>query len=514
MSVADGASDPSPARPDLVSEARLPAARSRKSFRSERERWQAQYLRNLRVSDTLVVIGALAVADAVRIGLLGRSREVAWTGITGVDYALLGVVLAILWLTLLALVDSRSRRIIGRGSEEYRRVITATFLLFGVIAFLSLALRVDPARGYIAIALPLGLAGLLVNRRLWRAVARRRRAEGRYQTTLLVVGNPSAARDVAAKFVSEMELGYDVVGLCTPGGPAESPERVQVVSRAIPVVGTDTDIVAAVTATGADTVAISPTQHLTPTEIRRLIWDLEKLGVDLIVTAGLMDVADERISSRPVAGLAMLLVDKPRYDHANSWGKRLFDICFAAVALVAAAPVLILAALAVKVSSRGPVFYRAERVGAFGRPFAMLKFRSMYVGADAQFRELIDAAGGDALFFKLRKDPRVTTVGRLLRKLSIDELPQFINVLTGDMSVVGPRPQLFMQAESLDSLMRRRLLVRPGVTGLWQVSGRSDLPVELATRLDLSYVENWSMATDLVIIGRTIQVVLTGRGAY
>jgi exopolysaccharide biosynthesis polyprenyl glycosylphosphotransferase len=227
-----------------------------------------------------------------------------------------------------------------------------------------------------------------------------------------------------------------------------------------------------------------------------------------------MDVAAERISSQPVAGMAMLLVDKPQYDHANSWAKRAFDISFAAAALIVVAPVMAVTAIAVKVFSGGPVLYRAERCGINGRSFGMLKFRSMVVGADAQLADLITAAGGDAMYFKLKDDPRVTPVGRLMRKFSVDELPQFINVLKGDMSVVGPRPQAPHQVVTHDDLMRRRMLVRPGVTGLWQVSGRSDLTPEDATRLDLSYVENWSMAQDLVIIGRTVGVVVLGRGAY
>jgi exopolysaccharide biosynthesis polyprenyl glycosylphosphotransferase len=484
----------------------------RRRFQSDREKWQAEYLRNLRISDTVVVCGTLAIADWVRFSLLGHERIMSWYAVPGVDYSVVDVVLAILWLALLALVDSRSRRILGHSAEEYRRIIEATLAYFGVIAFLSVVLELDLARGHLAITFPLGLFGLLVNRRIWRGVAVRKRAKGEYQTSLLVVGGSHAAADVAAKFVSERALGYYVVGLCTPGGPAAEPVRIASVD--IPVVGIDTAVVDAVKRTRADTVALSPTDNLTPVAIRRLIWDLEALGVDLIVTAGLMDVAAERISSQPVAGMALLLVDKPQYDHANSWLKRTFDVCFASMALIAVAPLMLVAAIAVKAFSRGPVLYRAQRCGINGKSFDMLKFRTMVVGADAQLADLINTAGGDGMYFKLKNDPRVTPVGRLLRKFSIDELPQFINVLTGDMSVVGPRPQERHQIVAHDDLMRRRMLVRPGVTGLWQVSGRSDLTPEDATRLDLCYVENWSMAQDLVIIGRTVIVVVGGRGAY
>jgi exopolysaccharide biosynthesis polyprenyl glycosylphosphotransferase len=486
----------------------------RKPFRSDREQWQAEYLRNLRISDTLVVCGALAVADWVRFGLLGHGRKMVWETVPGIDCAWVDGTLSLVWLGLLVLVDSRSRRILGHSAEEYRRIIEATMVFFGVIAFLAVVLELDLARGHLVIALPLGLLGLLVNRRIWRGVAVRKRAEGGYQTSLLVVGSNSAAPEVAAKFVSAREFGYYVVGLCTPQGAAGHPEPVRVGTVDIPVVGSDMAVVDTVKCTGADTVALSATEHLTPMAIRRLIWDLEALGVDLIVTAGLMDVAAERISSQPVAGMALLLVDKPQYDHANSWAKRAFDVCFAAMALIVVSPVLVMAAIAVKASSRGPVLYRAERCGVNGKTFGMLKFRTMVVGADSQQAGLIAASGRDGMYFKIKDDPRVTPVGRLLRKFSIDELPQFINVLKGDMSVVGPRPQERHQIVAHDDLMRRRMLVRPGISGLWQVSGRSDLAPEDATRLDLCYVENWSMAQDLVIIGRTVVVVVCGRGAY
>lgn len=485
--------------------------RRTRTFRSPREQWQAEYLRHVWTSDALVVCTAFALADGVRFGLFGGARELAWAQLPGIDYALVGAVLAALWLGLLAILDSRSRRILGQGTEEYRRVVSSALVLFSVIAFLSLALNIDPANGYIALALPFGLLGLLANRRLWRTVAARKRARGLYQTALLVVGREATAVDIASKFVTDRRLGYDVVGLCTP--PAHG-DATLVEDRRVPHVGDDHSVIDAVKLSGADTVALSPTDHLTPQAIRRLIWDLESLGIDLIVAAGLMDVAAERIRSQPVAGMAMLLIDEPQYDSANSWGKRMFDIAFASAALLAASPVLLIAGILVKTTSRGPVFYTAERVGLGGRTFPMLKFRSMVVGADAQLAGMLAAAGHDGLYFKAKDDPRVTRVGRVLRKFSIDELPQFVNVLTGDMSVVGPRPQSPHEVTTYDDLVRRRLMVRPGLTGLWQVSGRSNLSADDATRFDLSYVENWSMAQDLIIIGRTVLVVLRGHGAY
>jgi exopolysaccharide biosynthesis polyprenyl glycosylphosphotransferase len=217
---------------------------------------------------------------------------------------------------------------------------------------------------------------------------------------------------------------------------------------------------------------------------------------------------------RPVGGLALIHVEKPQYSGAKRFQKRAFDFCFSLLFLLAAAPVMLLAALAVKLSSRGPVFYLSERIGLDGEPFQMIKFRSMVVDADRRLADLAHLDEGGGVLFKIRQDPRVTPVGRFLRRCSIDELPQFINVLRGEMSVVGPRPPLRSEVESYDQHVRRRLLVRPGITGLWQISGRSDLAWEDSVRLDLSYVENWSMMSDLVIAASTAKAILRGSGAY
>ena len=493
---------------------RILLPRSRRSFRSLRERGQVAHAHNVLVADFVIVVGAVYVAQLIIFGKIGDTTDLTWTTRPGIDYTAVSAALALLWLGLLTMVNSRAPRIVGRGVEEYRRVFSATFALFGVIAMLALLLNMDFARDYLAIAFPLGLIGLLLGRHLGRTIARRARARGRFRSSLLVVGTQQSATEIAANFAGEQELGYRIVGLCTPEGPTTDRRLVAIAGADVPIVGVDTAIIDAVKRTRADTVAISATDNLGPRETKRLVWDLEELGVDLIVTAGLIDAADNRISLHPVAGMAILYIEKPQYERANSLTKRAFDLCFASVALACAAPVLLAAAVAVKLSSPGPVFYLAERVGIDGRTFKMVKFRSMYVGADARLAEMIGEGGGNALLFKLKEDPRVTPIGRWLRKFSIDELPQFFNVLKGDMSAVGPRPQVLGEVETYDDLMGTRLFVRPGVTGLWQVSGRSDLSAEDSIRLDVSYVENWSMAMDLAIIVRTVRVVLGGHGAY
>ena len=238
------------------------------------------------------------------------------------------------------------------------------------------------------------------------------------------------------------------------------------------------------------------------------------MGVELVVSPGVMDVALSRLVMRPIAGLPLLHIEKPQYRGTKRFQKRAFDFCFALAALTATLPILIVAAIAIKITSRGPVFYSSERIGIDGRPFSMLKFRTMVQDADKQLERLLDKNESDGLLFKIRDDPRITPIGRVLRRFSIDELPQFINVLRQEMSVVGPRPPLRREVEAYDCDVQRRLLVKPGITGLWQVSGRSDLSWDKAVRLDLSYVDNWSMVGDILIIAKTLRAVFQRKGAY
>lgn len=284
----------------------------------------------------------------------------------------------------------------------------------------------------------------------------------------------------------------------------------------IPIFGDENDAIDALgDRCSADTVALTDAEHFGVNGIQRLGWRLEASDVDLVVSPGLLDVAGARLAMSPVAGMPLLHVEKPQYRGAKCFQKRAFDFGFALAALVACSPLLIMAAIAVKMTSHGPVFYRSERIGLDGKPFTMIKFRSMVLGADERLDEFIPSNEVDGgVMFKMREDPRITPVGRILRRYSIDELPQFINVLTRDMSVVGPRPPLRREVEAYDGHIKRKLLVKPGVTGLWQTSGRANLSWDKAVRLDLSYVDNWSMVTDLWIILKTISVVVRGEGAY
>jgi exopolysaccharide biosynthesis polyprenyl glycosylphosphotransferase len=283
----------------------------------------------------------------------------------------------------------------------------------------------------------------------------------------------------------------------------------------VPAFDLRTGITEAVIATKSHAVAVAASERLHGNGMRELSWELEKLNIDLLVAPGVIEVAGPRLHVRPVAGLPLIHVEKPRYHGAKRFQKRLFDTLFSGLALLLASPLLVAIAVAVRLTSEGPVFYRQERIGLDGQPFEMIKFRTMVNGADARLDEVTDLnefRGG--VLFKMRNDPRITRVGRILRKYSLDEIPQFLNVLRGDMSVVGPRPPLAGEVAAYDDGVRRRLLVRPGITGLWQISGRSDLSWEDSVRLDLYYVENWSMMADLLIALKTAKVMLTHVGAY
>jgi exopolysaccharide biosynthesis polyprenyl glycosylphosphotransferase len=477
---------------------------------SDRRHWQREYARRLHIGDLVAVGAAVGAAHVIRFG--GPANPpLATTLPLEVRYTVVSVLLALVWAVCLTGAGTRSVRVIG-SIEEYRRLLVATLALFGLIAILSLVFRFDIARGYLAIALPLGLVGLMWQRWMWRGWLAKRHVAGNHSIRVLVVGSRDAAAATAVAFSRDPGSGYQVVGVCTPD--ADLPD-LPAGGRTIPVVGNDLSVLEAVRATGADTVAVTATDNLGPSDFRHMAWELDPIGVELIVAPGLVDISGTRLTHRLVAGMPMLHVGKPQYDRAQSIGKATFDFCFALIAVVLLAPVVLLPiAVAVKLTSSGPVFYRSERIGRGGRPFRMIKFRSMYTDADAHADALIAAHGGNPVFFKMKDDPRVTAVGRVIRKYSLDELPQFFNVLRGEMSVVGPRPQVQREVDSYDGVMRRRLLVKPGLTGLWQVSGRSDLSPEDSMRLDLSYVENWSMVLDLLLIARTIGAVLRGDGAY
>jgi exopolysaccharide biosynthesis polyprenyl glycosylphosphotransferase len=477
---------------------------------STARRWQHQYSRRLRITDTVIVCASVGLAQYIRFGDSPHA-----SGYSSQVLTLFSVLFAALWLSSIAMFHARSIRIIGAGIEEYRRIASASFWTFGIIAMATLLARIFLARGYLAVALPVGTLGLLVGRGLWRYYIAAKRARGKCQTMVLAIGDRKGVSQLAQELTRNPRDGYIVVGAGIPGYGPYRGKTLLVHGREIPILGDEMHALAAIGRCGADTVALTGTERFGARGIKELMWRLETMDVDLVVAPGMMDVAEGRLTLRPVAGFPLLHVEKPQYQGAKCFQKRAFDFCFALAALIGTSPLLIASAIAIKLTSKGPVFYPSERIGLDGKPFAMVKFRTMVDGADSQVQDLQslnESPGG--MLFKIRHDPRVTSVGRLLRRFSIDELPQFINVLKQDMSVVGPRPPLMREVVKYNGDVKRRLLVKPGVTGLWQVNGRSDLPWDESVRLDLSYVDNWSMAGDLLLIVKTLKAVLASDGAY
>jgi exopolysaccharide biosynthesis polyprenyl glycosylphosphotransferase len=471
--------------------------------------WVTGYVHRLRLTDAVAVAFAVIAAQVLRFGI---EAGTLLTPVSVISYSLVSGALIVAWLLTLGLFRTRERAIVGSGAEEYRRIVHACLLLFGTVAIAGFLLQIELARGYLAVALPLGLVSVLVGRRWWRGWLVSQRAAGQCLTTVLVVGSHRSAMAMAATFERDPSAGYRVVGVCVPG--RREGAIMDVAGHAVPVLGDEHAVLEAIASVGANTLAISNTESLGADGIRALAWQLESSDVNLVVSSGVIDVAGPRLLIRPVAGLPLLHVDKPQYRGASKAGKLAVDLVGASGALLLAAPVMIVTALMIKLTSRGPVFYRAERIGMNGEPFDMIKFRSMIVDADRRRAELTERDEGSGPLFKVREDPRVTRVGKIIRRFSIDELPQLFNVLCGQMSIVGPRPPLAAEVTTYTGDVHRRLLVKPGITGLWQVSGRSDLSWEESVRLDLYYVENWSTIQDLIIAWRTIRAVVSPTGAY
>ncbi|WP_245714698.1 sugar transferase [Micromonospora inyonensis] len=460
---------------------------------------------------TLVVLDTAIVAVAVLVGYVTRFGEYEPRG-SEVPYVLVAPGLMIAWLLSLKVLRCYDERLLGYGADEYRRVTSASLRLAATIAITGYIADVGVSRGFLAITLAVGTLGLLVARFAARKRLHLDRCRGAgWSRRVLAVGDTPHVLELVHTLRREPYAGYHVVGACIPDALlAPVPQRL----GEVPVIGSFRGIVEAAEAIGADTVAITASAELTATRLRRLGWQLEGTGIDMVLAPALTDVAGPRIHTRPVAGLPLIHVEAPEFRGARKLVKGLVDRSISLLGLTLLAPLLVLIAVAIRLGSRGPVLFRQVRVGQGGREFGVFKFRTMVVNADVMLAELAARNETDGLLFKMRDDPRVTQVGRLLRKWSLDELPQLANVLIGDMSLVGPRPPLPSEVARYDGDVARRLLVKPGMTGLWQVSGRSDLSWEDGIRLDLYYVENWSLAADLTIMWKTFGAVLRSRGAY
>jgi exopolysaccharide biosynthesis polyprenyl glycosylphosphotransferase len=490
------------AAPDLTPTVRNVLHRTAREQRRPVDLWERRYLRALVLVDFIVILGSTLLALHIRFGDADQS-------VSGVSYAVLSVLLVPAWLAALAVARAYEMRFLGTGADEFKRVSSASLRLMAVVAVIAYTFQIQVARGYVAIALPVGTAMLMVGRYSNRRLLHARRNRGQFMRRVIVVGGVEGVRDLAEQFTREPYVGYTLVGACLP----TSSEAFAIPE--VPVLGSLTQVLAAVADARADTVAVASGPGMSPAVLRRLSWELEGTGIDLVVAPALLDVAGPRISVRPVSGLPLLHVEEPELSGLRKVMKATVEWLFATAAFLLVLPLLILLAIIVRLDSQGAPLFRQTRIGKNGHAFTVYKIRTMRADAESLLDSLREQnESTDGLLFKIRDDPRITRVGVFLRKWSLDELPQLWNVVRGDMALVGPRPPLPGEVAQYGAEVARRLLVRPGITGLWQVSGRSNLSWDDSVRLDLYYVENWSLALDAMIVWKTLFAIFRQEGAY
>lgn len=474
----------------------------------KRNSWQRSYAVRLFFTDILVVVAAVFGAHYFWFG--DESIDLAAQDAPAIGYTTISFFLVGAWMVVLDVFATRDHKVIGSGTLEYKRVADATIWLFGLFAIIAFLFKIELARGYFLTALPVGMALLFISRWAWRQWLRRQQESEQFVSRALLMGERLKSAHVAKTIKRTPGTGLLLVGALTRAGTmAKGPVE------GIEVLGGYSDLLNAVDAARADTVILTGADEISPDDMRRIGWELEARNIELIVAPALTDIAGPRIHARPVAGLPLIHVSYPTLEGAKRVYKRAFDIFGSGLLILLGSPVLIAVAVAVKRSGPGDILYRQVRIGRRGKEFGMLKFRSMVQDADDQLESLLDAQGtSDTPLFKVTNDPRITPVGKFLRKYSLDEIPQLFNVFFGEMSLVGPRPQRAAEVALYDDAAHRRLIMKPGMSGLWQVSGRSNLSWDDSIRLDLYYVENWSLTADIVILFRTVRAVVTPEGAH
>jgi exopolysaccharide biosynthesis polyprenyl glycosylphosphotransferase len=450
----------------------------------------------------LVVLDALIAALSVGVATLavfgGAPRELN----VRLPYLALAAVFPLLWFAAMLLSGSYDRRYLAAGPEQYRRVCNASIWILALVGFTSYVLRADFSRGLVLITIPAAALLTLFGRWSARKALRRRFGDGVAIHRIVEVGPGKGVEQLRTYIDRNRNAGFAVVGVVATD---ELPEGTPI----------DVDeIVGEVRRLDADTIAFVGTTHSTGGELRRMSWALQGSGIRLLVVPDLADIAGPRIVMHPVDGLPLLEICEPELSGPARVVKSVFDRCASLLLIVLLSPLLLAIAIAIKVHDGGPVFFRQRRIGKEGRAFRMWKFRSMKVGASALVQPVQTATGEAQVLLKTPTDDRVTSVGRFLRRYSLDELPQLFNVLVGTMSLVGPRPLVEDEVESFGHGAHARLLVPPGMTGLWQVRGRSELPWDERVHLDLYYVENWSIWLDLSLLWSTLRTLGHSDGAY
>lgn len=473
-------------------------------------RWERRYRLELVVLDIGITAIALLAGLWVRETVMG-GQAALWGSPRAMQTTLL--VVGVAWLAVLAHGGAYASRYFGAGTDEYRAVLRAAVALVALVAFGSFAMRLEFSRGVLLVSVSVLMVGTVLGRyAMRRHLVALRRAGGCLRSTVLV-GDARAVLDVARRIEEDpVTTGLEVAGVCVTD--LGDPVLLSAEYADVSVLGAEEDTLAVVERVGAEVVAVASSPTMSGEVLRRFGWNLEQRDVDLMLAPGIFDVAGPRLSLRRATGLPMLHLERPVSSGFRYRTKAASDRVVAVLLLAALSPVLLAIVALIRRDSAGPALFRQVRVGEAGRTFSIVKFRTMVTEAEARREALEGRHDGNAVLFKLRRDPRVTRVGAVLRRYSLDELPQLLNVVRGEMSLVGPRPPLPSEVDAYESDAVRRLRVRPGMTGLWQVSGRSDLSWIDSVRLDLWYVDNWSLALDAQILFRTVSAVLQGRGAY
>jgi exopolysaccharide biosynthesis polyprenyl glycosylphosphotransferase len=462
--------------------------------------------RGLGLKGTMVAVDSTAIAAA----LFGSF--VVYAAFSGQSLGSAATVAALslpLWPVLFAQQGLYQARHLTRRIEELRRLVNATLMGVVLLAGISVLLQVPLSRGWLLTAGLSTFAVVALEREVTRSVVRRRRAQGHLSRKVVLVGDNSEADELVTMLQQSKELGYDVVGRVSDEAPA--PDQPRTPSHRLPYLGTTEDILEVVRAAGASSVVVATT-GISLESANRLVRDLTREGIYVELSSAMRDIATRRVTLRPLGRYPVMCVE-PVTSTWRSRSKRAFDVVAASLGLLAISPVLLAAMAAIRVSSGPGVLFTQTRVGRNGQPFTVYKLRTMVHDAESMLPELMERNEAAGPMFKMADDPRVTPVGRFLRKTSLDELPQLINVIKGDMSLVGPRPALPHEAVQWNDDLKERLRVKPGMTGNWQVNGRFTASIEDYQRLDLYYVDNWSLVSDLVILAKTIPSVLRRNGA-
>lgn len=475
--------------------------------------WRRKFTNCLVISDLVILL-----LSAVFSFFLKRTNNLYTVDFKFYDFELEYfsslLVFCLLWFVILGLFQTRSSKVLGAGPKEYGLVTQSSLLAFATTVFILFLMNADFSRQILISFFSIGTIALVFSRWAWRRGLNKLRKDSGWKDNVILVGPISSVVELSKELLARYQTGLNPAGFCLTGNNGSFPEWIDVSNNRIPVLGNLESVRSALDTTHSTCVIISEKSQITQSEISDIAWSLDADKHELVLSQGLIDVSGPRIHMRPLAGLPFVYVEVPNFIGAKRFAKRMIDLFGSLFGIMILFVPGLIVSVAIWANGKGPIFFVQERVGRNNTHFKIYKFRTMNPDAEKQKEKLLSASDSSSPLFKLTDDPRVTRIGKFLRKWSIDEIPQLVNVLIGNMSLVGPRPPLQSEVDLYDDHVHRKFLVKPGITGLWQISGRSNLSWEDSVRLDLYYVENWSITTDFIIMFRTISSVLKRDGAY